>query len=149
MQEQERAFAELEGLLSGAGLRLVELGLSRHHGSLRARAVVYAPGGTGIEECACAHRIARAMLQERLGEEDPYLEVSSPGIDRVLKSPREWAIFRGKGVRVLPVEGGDWISGRIGAVEGGKVVIAGAGGEAVLDIAGIAKARLDSSQEGD
>ena len=32
---------------------------------------------------------------------DPSLEVSSPGMDRVVKRPSEYDIFRGRGVRVL------------------------------------------------
>jgi ribosome maturation factor RimP len=149
MQEQEALIADLEPLLAGAGLTLVELSLSRHRGSVQVRAVVYAAAGTGTAECSAAHRLIYPRLQILLGLEDPFLEVASPGIDRSIRSPREWSVFKGKGVRVLLKESVEWIRGRILAAESGGVTIATSTGDMKLAFVDIAKARLDSSQEGD
>ncbi len=149
MQESDSLFNELEPLLAGAGLTLVELSASRRGSSATVRFTVYKPGGTGTDQCSAAHRLAYPRLQALLGTEDVTLEVASPGIDRPLRSPREWRVFQGRAVRVLPKEGGDWIRGRLVSAEGGRIVLACPEGERVLELSAVAKARLDSSQEGD
>jgi ribosome maturation factor RimP len=149
MQESDTLFAELEPLLAGTGLTLVELSLNRHGGRVEVRATVYAPSGTGTDECSVAHRAVYPRLQSLLGTQEVSLEVASPGIDRVLRSAREWGIFKGKGARVLLKEGGDWIRGRIVGADDGKIVLACAGAERTIEFSAIAKARLDSSREGD
>ncbi len=149
MQESDRLFAELEPLLAGAGLTLVELSSKRRGAGAAARITVYSPTGTGTKECSVAHRLAYPRLQLLLGTEDVALEVASPGIDRALRSPREWSIFAGKAVRFQLEEGGEWARGRIVRVEGGRAFLADAEGERAIDIGAVAKARLDSTQEGD
>jgi len=151
MTDSEALFEELAPLLSGSGLSLVELSVSR--GRLFARATVYAPGGTGTAECARAHRIIYPRLQAFLGDQDPSLEVASPGIDRALRASAEWRIFAGRRVRILRKEdaeaGREWISGRIMSATDEGVVLATDAGERELRFDELAKARLDSTREGD
>jgi ribosome maturation factor RimP len=149
MQESERLFAELEPLLSEAGLTLVDLVVGRRGGSAQVRMTVHAPGGTGTNECAKAHRVSYARAAELLGSPELSLEVASPGIDRALRTPREWAVFKGKGVRVLLRGETEWLLGRIEGLEGGSVTISRADGPRVFELEAVSKARLDSSQEGD
>jgi len=149
MLESDTLFAELEPLLAGSGLTLVEFSARRRASSASAKATVYAPSGTGTGECAAAHRLIYPRLEAFSGTEDVELEVASPGIDRALKEPREWSIFAGRAVKALLVGEGEWIRGRILRVEGGRVVLACAQGERALELSAVAKARLDSSQEGD
>jgi ribosome maturation factor RimP len=149
MQEQESIGAEIEKLLSGSGLSLVEFSLNRRGNSVRARAVVYSPSGTGTDECSRAHRLIYPRLQVLCAAEDPYLEVSSPGIDRTLRSPREYGVFVGKGVRILLVNESEWICGRILASTDRDLTLATEAGTEVFDLSAVAKARLDSTQEGD
>jgi ribosome maturation factor RimP len=149
MQESDRLFTELEPLLSEAGLVLVDLSVSRRGGSVQVRMTVYSPRGTGTDECAKAHRIAYQRAVEVLAHPDPSLEVASPGIDRVLRSTREWSIFKGKGARVLLRDEEEWIRGRIESVEGGTATLACTDGFRVIELEAVSKARLDSSQEGD
>jgi ribosome maturation factor RimP len=149
MQEQEKLFAEIEALLAAAGLDLLELTLSRRGKETHVKAVIHVSSGTGTEQCVAAHRLMFPRLQILLGEQEPFIEVASPGIDRILKSRREWEIFKGKAVRVLDREGGEWIFGKIVSVEGDRVTLANAGSEFDIDLGRIAKARLDSSREGD
>jgi ribosome maturation factor RimP len=149
MQESDTLFAKLEPLLSEAGLALVDLVVSRHRGSAQVRMTVYSPKGTGTNECAKAHRIAYPEAQAVLAHPDPSLEVSSPGIDRVLRSAREWAIFKGKGVSVLLRGEEEWLRGRIEGVDGGTASLACAEGPRSIELEAVSKAKLDSSQEGD
>ncbi len=155
MQEQEAIIADIEPLVKSAGLELVEFNLSQHRGSTQARAMVYSPNGTGTDECAAAYRLIYPRLQVLLGTEDVYLEVSSPGIDRTLKSAREYSIFSGRGIRVLLLNETEWIRGRILSVNDNKLVLRTVGdknsdrGDMTIGLDSIVKARLDSTQEGD
>jgi ribosome maturation factor RimP len=149
MQESDTLFTKLEPLLSEAGLTLVDLIVSRHRGSAQVRMTVYSPKGTGTDECAKAHRIAYPEAQAVLADLEPSLEVASPGIDRVLRSAREWAIFKGKGVSVLLRGEQEWLRGRIEGIDGKSVSLACAGGSRVIELDAVSKARLDSSREGD
>jgi ribosome maturation factor RimP len=149
MQESDTLFAKLEPLLLEAGLSLVELSSSRHGGSATVRMTVYSPKGTGTDECGKAHRIAYPVAQAILAPGEPSLEVSSPGIDRILRSAREWEIFKGKDVRVLLRGETEWIRGRIASVDGASASLDCKGDVRVIELEAVSKARLDSSREGD
>ncbi len=152
MKEEEALIEEIRSLLEGAGLKLVELSLGRSRGSASARATIYAPGGTGTDECAKAHRLMLPILEAYFGKE-PGIEVMSPGIDRVLRNAGEWRVFEGRRVKALlkaeADEGGDWISGRIEEAGDEGVVLATDTGKRSLRFDELAKARLDSTREGD
>jgi ribosome maturation factor RimP len=149
MQEHEEIVREFETLLEGAGLALVEFSLTTRRGAANARAIVYSPKGTGTAECAKAHRLIYPRLQVLLGIEDPDLEVSSPGIDRTLRSAREYALFVGKGLRIMLVNESEWILGKLVSASEKEISLVTDKGTEVFDLAAVAKARLDSTQEGD
>lgn len=152
MNDGDALTAELRSNLERSSLKLVEFSVSRHRGSIMARATIYAPGGTGTEDCAKAHRIIYPRLQALYGP-DVGLEVMSPGIDRVLKSAAECKFFEGKWLRVLLKSGentsGVWITGRIEHATDEGVVLATDTGERTLRFDEIVKARLDSTREGE
>ena len=75
--------------------------------------------------------------------------MASPGIDRVLRSAREWAIFKGKDVSVLLRGEEERIRGRIEGVDGETARLSCAEGSRVIELKAVAKAKLDSSQGGD
>ncbi|HPB65099.1 MAG TPA: ribosome maturation factor RimP, partial [Spirochaetales bacterium] len=92
MTESIELYNDIASLLSGIGVELVELHLSGKRGGTKASAVVYKSGGTGIDECSAAHRLIQARLEVLLGTDDFQLETASPGVDRVIRSPAEYAI---------------------------------------------------------
>lgn len=104
------------------------------------------PAGVGIDECEQVSREVSAQLDL----EDPIsgnytLEVSSPGIDRPLFTPAQFARFIGESAKVglkLPQDGRRRLTGRIVAVEGDIIhfEIDGKPFEAAFD--NIDKARL-------
>ncbi|MEN6476747.1 MAG: hypothetical protein ABFC75_02010 [Rectinema sp.] len=149
MQDQERLKADIESTLEGAGLRLLEFSLSRPRGEVRVRAVVYSPKGTGTKECAKATRLMLPRLQILLGVQDADIEVSSPGIDRILKSEPEWYAFVGRALRVLMKDEEVWREGRLEAAAQGRGRLIQADGPFDFDIAAVMKARLDSTKEGE
>ena len=65
------------------------------------------------------------------------------------KRNAEWAIFKGKGVRVLRKEDSEWVLGRIVGSDSDRVTLATSAGELSLVLTEIVKARLDSAQEGE
>lgn len=148
MQEQERLYADVEPRLAAAGLKIVEFSLARRHGEMQVRLTLFALGGTGTDECSTAHRLLVQRIEELFGIEDPWIEVSSPGVERSIRSEREYAIFAGKGLKVLRKEGGEWIKGRIVGVEGGSLLLEGPDGRIDIPLTTVAKARLDPTQEG-
>lgn len=106
----------LEPEVVAQGCELVELECHPHHGGGLLRLYIDREGregearlGVTVEDC---ERVSRAVSQ-RLDAADPIrggytLEVSSPGLDRPLRTAAHFARFRGERVRVettLPRDG--------------------------------------------
>jgi ribosome maturation factor RimP len=76
----------------------------------------------------------------------PYvLEVSSPGLDRKLTHPAEFARFAGRKARISmsePVEGQSYFEGRLAGTVEGRVKMDVQGKIIELPLAGIRKAQL-------
>lgn len=67
---------------------------------------------------AVSRGISRAFSSRYSSDDVPAFEVTSPGLDRVLKTERELAIFAGRLVRVTTGETTDPIVGILGALDG-------------------------------
>lgn len=104
------------------------------------------PPSVGIEQCEAVSREVSAQLDV----EDPIsghytLEVSSPGIDRPLFAPAQFARFLGQSAKValkLPQDGRRRLQGRIEAVEGETIVFDVDGNPIEVRHSNIDKARL-------
>lgn len=102
--------------------------------------------GIGLEDC---ERVSRAVSQ-RLDETDPIeghftLEVSSPGLDRVLRTRAHFARFVGEQVRVEMkhlVDGRRRFLGRLREVGENDITLDADGAQVRLSLAGIHKARV-------
>jgi len=140
---------EIDSILHAAGLDLLEFAVSRHKGKTHVKAVIYRKEGTGTEECARAYRLILPRLQMGLGVQDPYLEVYSPGIDRVIRTAREWKAFAGRQVMVMTEDLHEWRTGRLVDYADGIVIMAMGGNEVRIPVASILKAKLDSLHEGE
>jgi ribosome maturation factor RimP len=91
--------------------------------------------------------LIQARLEAVLGESDFHLETASPGIDRTIKSSREYGIFIGRGVRLFFDDASE-LCGRIVSFDGSTVVIATPDGDQSISLTSIRKGKLDYSQEG-
>ncbi len=140
-----RVRAEVEPVIQGMGFRLVECAVARLKGAWRVHIVIYKPDGVGIDECTQASRLVYPRLQTIEGLENAGLEVSSPGLDRALKSAEEYSIFQGRGVRILASEETEWIGGIIEKVESGMLELKTAEGLKGYRLDSIRKARLDDA----
>jgi ribosome maturation factor RimP len=141
--------SEIEAILGNAGLRLLEFSLSRHKGNIKVKAVIYSPNGTGTDECTKATRLIIPQVQLAFGAQDPDIEISSPGIDRILKTERDWKAFVGKAVKILLHDKDDWIAGKLAGFADGAIEFTSREGTVTIALSSIAKARLDSSHKGE
>ena len=148
MTESQELYNDIAGLLEVKGLKLVDLSLSRNQGAIQqVRTVIYRAEGTGIDECARAHRLMQPRLEMLLGDDDFQLEVSSPGLDRVIRSDREYAIFVGRGVR-LCLKDETVVCGCIVSASLENIVLSTEGAECSIPLDLVKKGKLDYSQEG-
>jgi len=141
--------AGIEAILGNAGLHLLEFSLSRQRGGIKVKAIVYSPSGTGTDECAKAHRLILPQIQLAYDAQTPDIEISSPGIDRIIKSEKEWKAFTGRAIKVLLHGREEWTAGKLTGYSDGKIDFTSPEGPVVIEIASIAKARLDSSHKGE
>lgn len=95
----------LETTVSGMGYELVGVERPSRGGLLRI--YIDKPGGITLDDCAgVSHQVSRVLAVENVRYD--RLEVSSPGLDRLLKGERDFARFAGQKARVkmrLPVDG--------------------------------------------
>lgn len=78
-------------IVEEAGCELVDVEFIKEGGSWFLRVYIDKPGGVSLEDC---EKVSRP-LNEIIDEKDPiphafYLEVSSPGLERPLKKPRDF-----------------------------------------------------------
>ncbi len=99
----------LSPLIENMGLSLVEITTGRHRGAVQVHIVLHKKGGIGLDDLTAAQKVIRPRLELEFSREDLSLEVSSPGITRTFRNPREYLVFDGSRVRILLND--EWISG--------------------------------------
>jgi ribosome maturation factor RimP len=140
-------FDSLEPVVQGLGMSLVELSLSRHKGSVQIRVVAYKQGNMGVDDCSRLHHALLPRLELAFPGQDLYVEVSSPGIERLIKDGAEFAHYTGRGVRCFRTDISDWSSGILQSSDEKGLVLREKTGTTTLSYEVIAKAKLDYSQE--
>lgn len=137
---------ELVGpVVEAAGLELWDVSF---HGSGRRavlRVTVDREGGVDLDTIAeVSERLSRRLDLEDFGPAGYALEVSSPGVERSLRTPRHFALSVGERVKVktvTPVDGTTVHEGELVSADAEAVVIATAGGERRVPYAEIRSAR--------
>ena len=93
--------------------------------------------GIGIDDCEKVHRAIDPILDECDPIEDfYYLEVSSPGIERELRTPEHFAAMIGERVEVklfAPKDGAKSFVGELSGYEDGRLTVAMDSGDVVLE----------------
>jgi ribosome maturation factor RimP len=138
----------LAPVVAGLGYELWELEYAPRAGGglLRLYIDTDAAGGITLDDC---ERVSRAV-SESLDAADPIpgrytLEVSSPGLDRVLRTRAHFERFAGERVRLemmQPVDGRKRFSGRLKEVGASDITLELDGGTVSLPIDDIHRARL-------
>lgn len=142
---QAQLFALFEPVAVSLGYELVAVELTNTFGRRTLRVSVDRPGGVIMNELA---RLSHA-LSALLDVEDPIsgaydLEVSSPGIERPLQRPADFARFSGYRAR-LRLDGTAsrrQITGRLKGLDGDAVLIEADGQPHTIPLAQIVRAQL-------
>jgi ribosome maturation factor RimP len=66
---------------------------------------IFKKNNISLKDCSRVTLAVKEFLVNLLGTDDFILDVSSPGAERVLKSPLEFAIFEGKKVKIIFKDG--------------------------------------------
>jgi len=135
---------QLEEILKGPGFNLIELTISRHRGSVQVKAVIYNGSPIGTDHCTKVHRAIMPKLELAFPHQDVYLEVSSPGIDRLIKDKKEFAYYLGKKIRCYRTDITEWTLGVLESVCEDGIELNTKEGIVKLNFDIIAKAKLDS-----
>lgn len=144
MEERLRELREqIEPLLAAMGFTLVEAGEHRSKGQSLVSVVIYRQDGVGIDDCAAVSRNLLPRLELMAGLVGVRLEVSSPGLERVFKSPAEYEIFKGRGIKVWLRDAADWLEGVNSGVQGGVLALDRGGRTTSIRLEDIVKAKLD------
>ena len=147
--DDEALYASLEPVIRGMGMSLIELSVYRGKArqglpaTVQIKIVIYKPTVVGVDDCSKVHRTLIPRLELAYPELDIYLEVSSPGIDRLIKDGSEFVHYIGRSVKCYCTDISDWKEGVLSAATESKIVLRLGDEEAVLPYEIIAKARLN------
>jgi ribosome maturation factor RimP len=134
----------LDETLQQIGYEMVDLEISGR-GKL-IRLFIDKPGGVNIDDCALVSEHVSNLLAVEHDVDYDRLEVSSPGLDRVLKKISDFTRFAGNKVVVklrVPVEGRKNFTGILRGIEQDMVQVETEAGMQAFALSNIDKARLD------
>lgn len=142
---EEFVSSVVEGILEGTEMELVDVEYVRER-DWYLRVYLDKPGGVDLDDC----QIVSEKLSEVLDAEDPIkenylLEVSSPGLDRVLKKDKDFVRYQGADVDVQlfkPVDGKKKFTGALGEFTDTTITIQVDETPLVLERSAIAQIRL-------
>ncbi|HEY3731660.1 MAG TPA: ribosome maturation factor RimP [Steroidobacteraceae bacterium] len=146
MPLRDKLIALTEPLLLQLGYELVDLEYAPGRAHSLLRVFIDRREGVGIDDCERVSREVSALLDV----EDPVptrytLEVSSPGLDRVLRTPEHFQRFVGERVRLellQPREGRRRYTGRLQALSAEGIELNVDGAMVSVPFADIGRARL-------
>ncbi len=138
-------------MVRATGVELWELEFSSRAGGGLLRIYIDRPEGITVDDCARVSHAVSAVLET----DDPVpgqytLEVSSPGLDRVLRTREHFARFVNAVVRVetkTPIEGRKRYTGRVSKVSDADIELRvgeGADDRVVIPLSAVHRARVIS-----
>jgi ribosome maturation factor RimP len=116
------------------GLEVFDVQFRREASGMVLRVQIDRPGpaataedSVSVEDCARISRDLSALLDvEDIVPTAYTLEVSSPGLDRPLRGPADYARFTGRRAKLVlktPVDGQTFFRGQLAGVDGGQVTV--------------------------
>jgi ribosome maturation factor RimP len=139
--------ALLRPVVEAAGLELVEAAYNRERGRRILRVTVDRdePGGVDLDAIAeVSGRISRRLDLEDVASGPYDLEVSSPGVERPLKRPKEFRRHTGEKVKVrsvAPVDGSKTHTGTLEEADEDGIVVRTESGDRRIRYEDVASAR--------
>src|SRR5512147_578163 len=133
----------VEFTVTGLGYEFVDLEVSQRGKFLRL--FIDKPGGINVDDCAFVSNHLTRLLAVELDFDYDRLEVSSPGLDRVLRKEADFVRFSGERAQIkmrMAIAGRKNFAGLLHGVKDGAVQLDVDGVMMSLNIVDIDKARL-------
>ena len=148
MGREERIRGLADRIATSEGMELVDLEYRREGQGWVLRLFIDKPGGVTLDDCQeVSGQVAAQLEVEDLIPHRYTLEVSSPGLDRVLKTEADFVRFLGRNVHITtqrPIGGRRRFRGRLEGFAEGRIRLTPATGEPVeLPLEAVVKARLE------
>ncbi|MFM9912194.1 MAG: ribosome maturation factor RimP [Methylophilaceae bacterium] len=135
--------ALLDKTVTQIGYELVDLEMSNRGKLLRL--FIDKPEGINVEDCALVSNHVSNLLAVEMDIDYDRLEVSSPGLDRVVKKTADFERFAGQRIKLklrVPMSSKKNFAGLLKGVEGEDVLLESATGIERFALSNIEKARL-------
>lgn len=136
----------IEPVVTALGYELVAVEHRRGTRSSLLRVYIDSPDGIGVDDCSrVSHQISGVLDVEEPIAGQYTLEVSSPGLDRLLVKPQDYERFAGQMVKVrlhALLEGRRKLVGMLKGIEQDQVIIEEEGTEWRLALHDIEQTRL-------
>ena len=149
----ERVRLLADPILSSAGMDLVEVQYRREARGWVLRLIIDKEGGVTLDDCTLVSReMGRTLDVEDLISTPYTLEVSSPGLNRPLKTERDYLKYRDHLIRVKtfsPVENRREFKGKLLGIANNLIQIQIDEGVYQIPLANVAKANLEIDAFGD
>ena len=124
---QDSSYRIVAESLEPLGYRVVDVRKNDHGASVDFTVVVTTVGReVSIEDCAAAHRVLYPRLSLTEGVRAVGLEVSTPGIQRVIRDIHEFSLFIARRCRIYDSRVDAWVEGIIETCRDGQVVLSSA-----------------------
>ena len=134
-------------VLAELGLELVEVQYRREQSGWVLRLIIDKQEGVSLEYCTAVSREISQLLDiEDFIDQAYNLEVSSPGLDRPLKSMADFQRFTGRKARIKtvePIDGERFFIGRIKQTREETIILEVGRRELTIPFAQVSKARLE------
>ena len=150
MGRRDRQGAEeiCQPMAQAMGLELVEAGIEKEGAYRYLRIYIDKPGGVSLDDCEVFHRAVQPAVEHI---DYDFLEVSSPGLDRPLKTQRDFDRHAGQAVTVRlyrPLDGRKELEGTLVALADGELALDTASGPVRVPHKAVALVRPVVSLEG-
>ena len=142
---EELVAAEVEKIIAGTALELVDVEYVRER-NWYLRVFIDKQGGVDLEDCQAVSEKLSKILDEKDPINDNYLlEVSSPGLDRVLKKEKDFVRYQGRDVDIhffKPHNGTKLLTAVLKGRDGDVLTVSHDETEETLDMKDISQIRL-------
>lgn len=142
---EELVAAEVEKIIAGTALELVDVEYVRER-NWYLRVFIDKQGGVDLEDCQAVSEKLSKILDEKDPISDNYLlEVSSPGLDRVLKKEKDFVRYQGRDVDIhffKPHNGMKLLTAVLKGRDGDVLTVSHDETEETLDMKDISQIRL-------
>lgn len=147
----DRVRAIVDPIVLNEGMELVEIEYRREPSGWVLRLILDKEGGVTLDDCTRVSQEAGRSLDVEDVIQTPYsLEVSSPGLTRLLKTEKDFVKYRGRLIKlrtVDPVQDRRQFKGRLLGVSEKGVEVEVEGRTFHIPLSNVAKANLEIDQD--